>query len=233
MNLQPGTPPPFTAIFDWDGVVIDSEDYHREGWERLAREIGQQLPEGYWANTFGRKNADVITEVLKWNLQRSQIIYLAERKEALYREVVMERGLQPLAGIPEWLDVLAGAGIPCAIGSATVRANIDLSLGLVGASSFFRIIVTAEDVTKGKPDPEVFLKAAALLGASPGTCVVFEDSLPGLEAARRAGMIRVGVATTHPAEVIAPHADFVVRRLDELSVEQLSDAILARAVKII
>jgi beta-phosphoglucomutase-like phosphatase (HAD superfamily) len=214
-------------------VVIDSEEYHREGWERLAREIGQQLPGGYWANTFGRKNADVISEVLRWELEQSEINHLAERKEALYREVVGERGLQPLAGIPEWLGLLAGAGIPCGIGSATVRANIDLSLGMLGASSFFRTIVTAEDVKRGKPDPEVFLKAAARLGAAPETCVVFEDSLPGLEAARRAGMLRVGVATTHCLEEIATHADFVVQRLDELTIQQLSDAVLARSGKIV
>ncbi|MCX6894295.1 MAG: HAD family phosphatase [Verrucomicrobia bacterium] len=121
------------------------------------------------------------------------------------------------------------------MGSSTARANIDLSLGLVGVAASFQAIVTAEDVTQGKPAPEVFLTVAARLGARPERCVVFEDALAGLEAARRAGMVRVGVATTHPPETLAPHADFVVRRLDELSVAQLAAAVAvaARAGKIV
>lgn len=220
--------PAFTAIFDWDGVVIDSEECHREGWERLARELHRDLPAGYWEATFGRKNVEIISEILGWTQDLQEIARLADHKETLYREVVLERGVEPLAGVLEWLAALAAAGIPCGIGSSTTRANIDLSLGLVGAETFFQTIVTAEDVIHGKPAPEVFLTAAARLGALPGHCVVFEDSLAGLEAARHAGMVRVGVASTHPARVIAPHAEMVVTRLDELSVAQLAAMVATR-----
>jgi HAD superfamily hydrolase (TIGR01509 family) len=185
------------------------------------------LRRGYWEKSFGRKNAEIISEILGWNLELPEIIKLAARKEALYREVVRERAVKPLAGVREWLSALAAAGIPCGIASSTVRANIDLSLGLIGAAPFFQTIVSAEAVTQGKPEPEVFLTVAERLGARPERCIVFEDSLPGLEAARRAGMVRVGVAITHPAELIAPHADFVVRLLDELSVTELAAAVAA------
>lgn len=225
MNFSPAAPPPFTAVFDWDGVVIDSEECHREGWERLARELGRQFPAGWWAQTFGRKNTEIISEMLNWTREPAEITQLSDRKEVFYREVVIERGVQLLPGVREWLGVLKAADIPCGIGSSTARANIELSLGLVGIASCFQAIVTAEDVTQGKPAPEVFLAVAARLGAQPKRCIVFEDALAGLEAARRASMVRVGVATTHPPEVLAPHADFVVRRLDELTVAQLAAAV--------
>ena len=230
MNFSPATPPPFTAVFDWDGVVIDSEDCHRQGWERLARELHLHFPAGWWGNTFGRKNAEILSQVLGWADDPAEIAQLGDRKEMFYREAVRERGVSPLPGVREWLATLAAAGIACGIGSYTQRANIDLSLGLIGLASFFPAIVTAGDVTQGKPAPEVFLKVAARLGAPPERCVVFEDALAGLEAARRAGMVRVGVATTHPPEVLAPHADFVVRRLDELTVAQLATAVAATRV---
>jgi len=233
MTLQPANPPPFTAIFDWDGVVIDSAAAHRESWERLARELGRQFPAGWWEKTFGRKNTEIISEVLDWAREPAEITELSDRKEVCYRDIIRKRGVQPLPGVREWLAVLAAAGIPCGIGSSTARANIDLSLEFVGVAAAFQAIVTAEDVTQGKPAPDVFLTVATRLGASPERCVVFEDALAGLEAARRAGMVRVGVATTHPPEMLAPHADFVVRRLDELSVAQLAAAVAARASKIV
>ncbi|MCX6894294.1 MAG: hypothetical protein NTZ16_02040 [Verrucomicrobia bacterium] len=88
MNFQPATPPPFTAVFDWDGVVIDSEECHREGWQRLARELGRQFPAGWWEKTFGRKNVEIISEVLGWTRDPAEITRLTDRKEVFYREVV-------------------------------------------------------------------------------------------------------------------------------------------------
>ena len=187
INTNPASSPLFTAIFDWDGVIVDSEDCHREGWERLAHELGRRFPDGWWEKTFGRKNTEIIAEVLDWTHDPAEITRLTDRKEVFYREVVRGGGVQPLAGVREWLAALAAADIPCGIGSSTTRANIDLLLGPVGVASAFQAIVTAGDVKQGKPAPEVFLTVAARLGAQPHRCVVFEDALAGLEAARRAG----------------------------------------------
>src|SRR5204862_4864334 len=140
-------------------------------------------PEGHFKQGFGRKNEFIIPEILKWSSEVADIRRLSLRKEALYREVVADWGLEPLPGVRTWLERLHDAGVPCAIGSSTHRANIDLSLGLIGITEFFRAIITAEDVTKGKPDPEVFLKGAQALGRAPERCVVFEDALVGIEAA--------------------------------------------------
>lgn len=208
------------ALFDWDGVIIDSARQHAESWERLAREERRALPENHFKIGFGMKNERIIPGLLRWTDDPAEIRRLSLRKEALYREIVVAEGTAPLPGVREFLDRLADAGVPCAIGSSTHRENIDTILALIGLGDRFAHIVTAEDVGHGKPDPEVFLKGAAGIGREPAECIVFEDAITGLEAARRGGMRAVGVATTHPAGSLGL-ADRVVHRLDELTVADL------------
>ena len=203
------------ALFDWDGVIIDSSSHHEESWERLARELAKPLPPDHFTKGFGRKNEFIIPSLLGWTRDPAEIRRISLRKEALYREVVAERGLSALPGVRTWLERLRDVGVPCAIGSSTHRANIDLSLGLIGLAEFFSGIVTAEDVSHGKPDPEVFLLAAARIARPPERCVVFEDAHVGIAAARAGGMRVIGVATTHPASELTT-TDLAVQRLDEL-----------------
>jgi HAD superfamily hydrolase (TIGR01509 family) len=208
------------AIFDWDGVLIDSSAYHEASWERLAKERGLPLPEGHFKRGFGMKNEVVIPKVLQWGDQPELVQELSLRKEALYREIILERGISTLPGAREWLEQLRENGIPCVIGSSTHRLNIEVTLQVLGLKGFFVSIVSAEDVSHGKPDPEVFLVAASRIDRPPAQCVVFEDALVGIEAAHRGGMKVVAVASTNPFEALKD-ADFVVHRLDELSVPQL------------
>src|SRR5438093_12869315 len=154
----------FGAIFDWDGVIIDSSAHHEESWERLAREVAKPLPAGHFKRGFGMKNEFIIPQLLAWSRDLEEIKSLSLRKEALYREVVKERGLAPLPGVSEWLKKLAAANIPCVVGSSTHRVNIELALETIHLSEYFSAVVSAEDVTHGKPDPEVFLKAAGRIG---------------------------------------------------------------------
>ena len=208
----------WAAIFDWDGVVIDSSRQHEESWERLASEEARPLPEGHFKAGFGRKNEFIIPQILQWTADLAEVRRLSLRKEALYREIIVERGLEPLPGVRPWLERLAAAGIPCAIGSSTHRENIEVSLDVLGLRTFFQDIVSSEDVSHGKPDPEVFLKAAEKVGIAPALCVVFEDAHVGIEAAHRAGMRVIAVATTNPLADLGK-ADRAVMRLDELTVE--------------
>jgi HAD superfamily hydrolase (TIGR01509 family) len=219
--MQTPSSAPWGAIFDWDGVIIDSSRHHEESWERLAREERRELPEGHFKAGFGRKNQYIIPEILGWARQQAEIDRISLRKEALYREVVREWGLESLPGVKTWLERLRDAGVPCAIGSSTHRPNIDLSLGILGFASFFSAIVAAEDVTLGKPDPQVFLVAASRIKRPPERCVVFEDAFVGIEAAKAGGMRVIGVATTNPPEALND-ADCAVRRLDELQVDELA-----------
>jgi beta-phosphoglucomutase len=208
------------AIFDWDGVMIDSSTYHEASWERLAKERGLPLPEGHFKRGFGMKNEVVIPKVLQWGDQPELVQELSLRKEALYREIILERGISTLPGAREWLEQLHENDIPCVIGSSTHRLNIEVSLQVLGLKDFFASIVSAEDVSHGKPDPEVFLVAASRIDRPPSQCVVFEDALVGIEAAHRGGMKVVAVASTNSFEALK-NADVVVHRLDELSIPQL------------
>ena len=213
-------PASWGALFDWDGVIIDSRRHHEESWERLARELDKPLPEGHFVKGFGRKNEFIIPEILGWTKNLEKIHQISLRKEALYREVVSDWGLEALPGVQTWMERLRDAGVPCAIGSSTHRANIDLSLEMIGLHSFFSAIVTAEDVSHGKPHPEVFVTGAERIGRAPERCVVFEDAHVGIQAARAGGMKVVAVATTHRVDELTA-ADRAVHRLDELFPHEL------------
>lgn len=209
------------VLFDWDGVIIDSSRQHEESWERLAREEGKPLPEGHFKAGFGKKNEWIIPNLIQWTKEPAEIRRLSLRKEALYRDIIVERGLQALPGVHTFLGRLRDAGVPNCIGSSTHRENITTILHVLGFEGLFGGMVTAEDVSHGKPDPEVFLKAAAKTGVAPTRCVVFEDALAGIDAGIAGGMKVVGVATTHELGVLEGKVDRVVHRLDELTVADL------------
>lgn len=214
----------FGVIFDWDGVIIDSSRQHEESWERLAAEEKRILPADHFKVGFGRKNEWIIGSFLRWTDDPAEVHRLSLRKEALYREIVLEKGIAALPGVHAFLQRLRDAGVPTCIGSSTHRENIATILGVMGFTGLFGGMVTAEDVSHGKPDPEVFLKAAAVTGCAPNRCVVFEDALAGIQAARAGCMKVVGVATTHPADDLTM-TDRVVNRLDELEVADLADLV--------
>ena len=213
--------PPFAAIFDWDGVIIDSAKLHEQSWHRLAAELGKPIAPGSFLRGFGMKSAWIIEKIHRWATEPAEITRVTERKEALYREVVAQSDIAPLPGVVTWLECLHEAGIPCAVASSTHRLNIEAVLDRIGLRHAFREIISAEDVEHGKPNPEVFAKAAERLGVGVEHCVVFEDAHVGIEAAHAAGMKVVAVATTHSLEQLTA-ADLVVRRLDELGVDQVA-----------
>jgi len=204
------------ALFDWDGVVIDSSRLHEKSWEWMAAEFGLPLPEGHFRRGFGMKNERIIPEVLGWASDRDHINDLAAKKEKRYRELVVDDGIESLPGVAAWIEQLYDEGVPISIASSTDRANIDCVLDCIGLRRFFTAIVSGDEVEHGKPAPDIFLKAAAKLGGL--RSLVFEDALVGIEAAHRAGMAVVAVTTTHPADELDA-ADHVVDRLDALTVE--------------
>jgi beta-phosphoglucomutase family hydrolase len=210
----------WAAIFDWDGVIIDSSRQHDLGWQALARECGKTLPPGFFLKSFGMKNQSVIPELLQWTQDPQEIERLSRRKEVLYRELVRRDGIGPLPGVLPFLDQLAAAGVPCAVASSTPRENIDRVIDTLNLRRYFKAIIAAEDVHHGKPHPEVFLLAAGKLDSPPARSLVFEDAHVGIEAARHAAMKVIAVATTHPADSLRG-ADRVVRRLDELTLDAI------------
>ena len=212
----------FGALFDWDGVVIDSSAQHERSWEQLAAEIGKPCPEDHFVRGFGMKNQAIIPDILGWTDDPDEIETWSLRKESLYREIIREEGIRPLPGVIDLLRLLEARGVPCAVASSTHRENIETVFDAIGIGGCFQAVVTAEDVTRGKPDPEVFLKSAARLGRDPGDCIVFEDALVGIEAGLAAGARVVAVATTNPLEKLGA-AHLAVHSLEEIDWQRLAN----------
>lgn len=188
------------ALFDWDGVIIDSSAQHEKSWERLAGEIGKPLPPAHFVRGFGMKNQRIIPEVLRWTEDPDEIEAYSLRKEHLYREIIRDEGIRPLPGVAALLGMLEERGVPCAVASSTHRRNVEVVFDAIGLRQYFQAIVTGEDVSHGKPDPEVFLKSAEAIGRAAPNCVVFEDAHVGIEAGLAAGARVIAVATTNPLE---------------------------------
>ena len=190
------------VIFDWDGVVIDSSAQHEKSWELLAHEIQKPLPPGHFKAGFGKKNQEIIPNLLRWSNDPEEIRKLGERKEELYRELVREQGVAVLPGARELLEALKNASIPRSVGSSTPRSNLDSIFAATGLDRLFDAVVCGDDVANGKPAPDVFLLAAKRLGLDPADCLVIEDAHVGIEAAHRAGMKVLAVATTNSLDVL-------------------------------
>lgn len=186
------------VLFDWDGVVIDSSPQHERSWELLAAIESLPLPEGHFKRGFGKKNETIIPDILGWARDPAEIQRLARLKEETYRRLVAESGVNILPGARELLAALRAENIPCAVASSTPRENLDAIFAATGLDACFDAVVCGDDVENGKPAPDIFLLAAKKLGVAPGDCVVIEDAHAGIEAALRAGMPVLAVATTHP-----------------------------------
>jgi beta-phosphoglucomutase family hydrolase len=203
------------VLFDLDGVIVDSRQYHVAAWERWARDERIEHHADYFTRMFGLRN-DAIIGGLRPALEPAELKALAERKEALFRELA--RGnLTPLPGVLAILDALEAAGVPKAVVTSTPRANLDMVLETLGIAGRFQALVAEEDAAKGKPDPEGFLVAASRLGVDPTRCVVIEDAPAGLQGAKAGGMRALGITTTHQAEALE-EADLVVDSLDDPAV---------------
>lgn len=187
------------VIFDWDGVIVDSSALHKKSWENLADELKRPLPHDHFAKGFGKRNETIIPDILNWTKDATTIDRWGKRKEELYRELANSYGIKLAPGSREFLQRTTTLPLQCAIGTSTERKNVQLAIEQHDLSGFFVGAVCSEDVKSGKPDPEVFLKAAQILSLSPQECVVFEDSPHGIEAAIRAGIKTVALTTSHPS----------------------------------
>jgi beta-phosphoglucomutase family hydrolase len=197
------------VLWDMDGTLIDSEEQHWISWRNTLAKEGIVITRAQFLATFGQRNDSIIPQLLGAAATPERIERISEAKEELYRHLIRRDGISPLPGVASWLHRLHQQGWLQAIASAAPRANIDAVLEALSATHIFQGIVSAEDVQKGKPDPEVYLKAASRVEASPENCIVVEDAAAGIEGARRAGMRSIGVS--HDGQHLP--ADVVVQSL--------------------
>jgi len=214
---------PCAVIWDVDGTLVDTAKMHFDAWVRLAGEMGRPFSKDDFAATFGRRNPEIIRYLFREEFTDPQVAEIGERKETYYRTVA-ETGVELLPGVRSLLKDLHRLGVHQAVGSSAPRANLDLILKITKSDEFFEAIVGMEDTTRGKPDPEVFLVAARKLGIPPSRCIVFEDAVAGVQAAKAGGMkcVVVTFAGHHPAERLREAgADRVVKCFTETSADEV------------
>ena len=196
------------ALFDMDGTLVDNTLAHMRAFEIFCARYGVSGWKEKLSHAFGMGNDDIMRLIMPAALIRERgLASLAEEKEAIYREIYAPE-IRPVKGLVPLLESLRAAGVRCAVGSSGCRANVDFVLEKCSIGEFFDARLSGDRVTRCKPDPEIYLTAAAALGMAPADCVVFEDAKAGIESARRAGVGRVvALATTLPREVLERETD--------------------------
>lgn len=196
------------AFFDMDGTLVDNTLAHMRAFEIFCARYGVTGWKEKLSQAFGMGNDDIMRLIMPAELIRERgLASLAEEKEAIYREIYAPE-IRPVEGLVPLLESLRAAGVRCAVGSSGCRANVDFVLEKCRIGEFFDARISGDRVTRCKPDPEIYLTAAAALGMAPADCVVFEDAKAGIESARRAGVGRVvALATTLPREVLERETD--------------------------
>jgi beta-phosphoglucomutase family hydrolase len=208
------------VLWDMDGTLVDSAEYHWQAWRDSMSREGFPITHEQFMATFGQRNDSILRQWLGEKATSELIQRIGNAKETLYRQLVREHGIAALPGALEWVNLLHRQGWGQAIASAAPRANVETILNVLHASECFEAIVSAEDVHRGKPDPEVFLVAATKLDVAPKHCIVVEDAEHGIEAARAAGMKSIGVSQNGkylPADVVVRSLDL----LDETAFDRL------------
>jgi beta-phosphoglucomutase len=216
---------PGGVIWDMDGTLVDTAELHFAAWVRICEERGRPFSRADFAATFGRRNPEILRHLFGDGLSETELADLGDRKEVLYRDAA-RAGVSLLPGVRPLLEGLHRAGFRQAIGSSAPRANLELILELTGVAPLLQAVVGSEETQRGKPDPQVFQVAAGRLGLPPGRCVVAEDAVAGVQAARAGGMkcIAVTFVGHHPPESLRrAGADLVVASLEEVSVQTIRD----------
>lgn len=218
----------FGVIFDMDGVLVDSYEAHYESWRRVVEKHGLRFDREDFGRLFGKTGREIMQELWTrgpggrgrgFDLSEGEMREIDERKEALYREIVAA-DFPAMPGATALIDALAAAGFALAVGSSGPPENIELTLDQLGRRARFVAVVTGRDVTRGKPDPQVFQIAASKLGLEPRRCAVIEDAPVGVLAARAAGMVAIALLSTGRSRnqfADTGRPDLFIDRLDELT----------------
>ncbi|PIR75107.1 MAG: hypothetical protein CO030_02400 [Candidatus Magasanikbacteria bacterium CG_4_9_14_0_2_um_filter_42_11] len=203
------------AIFDIDGTMIDNMPFHKKAWKEFCARKGIHLSDGdFKQNISGLRNDQICKNLFGDTITEAEIEAYAAEKESVYRELYKPH-IHEVAGLTEMLNSIKKRDKKLAIATTAPKENREFVLNALGLEEYFEVILGEEDVQKGKPDPEIYLKTAELLGVAPDSCIVFEDSPVGVASAKNAGMTVVGITTTHSEDELEK-ADIIVQNFTEL-----------------
>ena len=207
------------VIWDMDGVIVDTSSYHFNAWHDAFQKRGVKFTEEDFRRNFGQRNDTIIRNTLGDDVSQSELETISEEKERDFRRGVGQ-SIKPLPGAIKLLKLLTEHGFKMALASSAPIENIKLLTEGLGINDCFRSIVSGKDVAEGKPSPQGFLLAAQRLGVEPEDCIVIEDAVAGVTAAKRAGMHCLAVASTHSKTSLA-EADLIVDTLEEVDINDL------------
>lgn len=211
----------FAVIFDMDGVIVDSNPFHRKALLQFCQKYGFNLTDTeIKTNIFGRTNKEWLSRLFG-NISWEKLKNLEEEKEALFREMYLPY-IKPVTGLIEFLEMLKKNRITMAIATSAPQSNVEFTLEQTGISEYFRAIITGNSVTRSKPHPEIYLMAAQEIGYLTKDCIVIEDSLSGIEAAKRAGCKVVGITTTHSINEFE-QVDLIIENFKELELQTFQE----------
>lgn len=204
-----------------DGVIVDNYSFHATAWETFCNKYNLDFQTTFRSNLFGGTNKDHLEAFFNKPLTMEEIARYEEEKESLYREIYKDH-IQPVEGLLDFLRRIKNDGIPCALATSSPAVNVRFVLSSIGAENYFNPCLDASHVKNGKPDPEIYLKAAKALHLDPAQCIVFEDSVKGVDAAKKSGAHVVGLATTHSEEEL-PAVDLCIPDFTDLELEILEN----------
>ncbi len=208
----------FAVIFDMDGVLVDSNPYHKKALIQFCQSHGYNLTEEELkARIYGRTNKDWITNLFNGEVTNEELKQYADEKEALFRQLY-DGFVEPVTGLETFLELLESHDITRAIATSAPRANVDFTLQQIDMEKFFTTILDDSYVAHGKPDPEIYLKTASAIHYDPENCVVIEDSLSGVMSAKQAGAKVIGITTTHNKDELKT-TDLVIDDFTALNIE--------------
>lgn len=204
------------AIFDLDGTLVDNNRFHLITWLEYLKSKDRIVTEDEYRLHFnGRTNKDVLEYIFAKEMTAEEALVYSLEKEALYRDIYREH-ITPVTGLPGLLEAFSNEGIPMAIATSGIQPNIDFMFEHIDIKKYFSAVINSSHVKLGKPDPEIYIKAAEALQVDPSDCLVFEDAVVGIQSAKTAGMNVVAITTTEPAANLAA-ADLIVPDFTEES----------------
>jgi HAD superfamily hydrolase (TIGR01509 family) len=214
----------FAFVFDMDGVIVDTNPYHKITLRQFAEKYGYTLSEEELIKKiYGRTNKEWIPNLFGRAMSSEEVSRFGEEKEQLFRDLY-EKDIVEVAGLTTFLDQAMQLNIQMAIGTSAPRSNVDFVLKHTGIEKFFPVILDESHVTHGKPNPEIYINCAAALNFPPAQVIVFEDSLSGVAAGLAAGCHVVGIATTHTSEELGTKV--TMKDFTELSPAEIIERLL-------
>lgn len=204
------------VIFDLDGTLIDNNGFHLKTWKKYLENSGRSMTDAEFNRHLnGRTNADAIKYIYGNEISEEEVVKHTNDKEALYR-ILYKPFIEPVKGLIPFLEVLHKMNIPMAIATSGVQPNIDFFFENIPVKKYFKTVVNSSHIKKGKPDPEIYLKTASILGIDPNNCLVFEDAVVGIQSAKAADMSVIALTTTQTKEELK-NADLIIDNFNYFS----------------